>query len=94
MAVSVAGSVITMTAQGDKVSMPLKIKSMHWIGATTQGHLLNVTESSDIVTSPGSVHKDDAAGADYVGRSLYERYAPHGIEIEDMDSGQLQVVYA
>jgi len=39
------------------------------------------------------LYNDVAAGANYVSRTLEEIHCPHGIEITDLDSGTVQVVY-
>lgn len=94
MAVSVNGKTIIMTAQSDKWSAPIVIKSIHWVGATTAGHLLEIEESSDLVTSPAPIYNDEAAGANYVSRALIEAYYPNGVEITDLDSGEVNIIYS
>lgn len=94
MAVTVNGKTIIMTAQGDEFPEPIVIKSIHWIGATTAGHLLEIEESSTLVASPAPIYNDEAAGANYVSRSLIEAYYPNGIEITDLDSGEVNIIYS
>ena len=94
MAVTVQGSTIRMTAQADEVSMPLVVKSFHWSGATTVGHLLEITEDSTLGSTSNRLHADSAAGANYQGIKLMERYYPKGIRLNDMDSGEVFVVYS
>lgn len=92
MAVSIADKTITFSAQGDEYVGPIVIKSIHWIGATTAGHLLEIAQSSTNGDNTKIIFKDEAAGANYVSRALIEEYYPFGIEITDLDSGTVQVI--
>jgi len=92
MAVTIADKTITLTAQGDSVDESISILSIHWIGATTTGHLLEISQSSALVGSPGVIYSDHAAGANYVSRSYIDAFYPNGIEITDLDSGVVQIV--
>jgi hypothetical protein len=95
MAVTVTGKTIVLTAQGDQWDNPIIIKSIHWIGATTAGHLLEIKESPVLETgTPGTIYKDEAAGANYVSRALIEKYYHNGFEITDLDSGAVHVIYS
>ena len=94
MAVTIADKTITFTAQSDEFPNPIVIKSIHWIGATTAGHLLEIAQSSTLGDNSKVIYSDVAAGANYVSRSLIEKYYPFGIEITDLDSGTVQVIYA
>lgn len=93
MAVTVVGKTITLTAQGDEVALPLVIKSIHWYGATTAGHLLQIGESDTLGDPANEIYHDEAAGANYVSRSLIEKYYPKGIELQDLDSGAVDIIY-
>lgn len=93
MAVTVNGKTIVLTAQDDAVNMPIVIKSIHWVGATTAGHLLEIEESSTLVASPAPIYTDAAAGANYVSRSLIEKHYPFGLKVTDLDSGTVYVIY-
>lgn len=92
MAVTVVDKTITLTAQSDEFELPVVIKSIHWIGATTAGHLLEISQSSTIGDNTKVIYSDVAAGANYVSRTLIEDYYPFGIEITDLDSGTVQIV--
>lgn len=95
MAVTVTGKTIVLTAQGDQVDLGVDIKSIHWIGATNAGHLLEIKDSPVLETgTPGTIYKDEAAGANYTSRSLIEKYYPKGFEITDLDSGAVHVIYS
>lgn len=92
MAVTVNGKTIILAAQDDEVAMPLVIKSIHWVGATTAGHLLEIEEST-LVASPAPIYTDAAAGSNYVSRALIEKSYPNGIKVTDLDSGTVYVIY-
>lgn len=94
MAVTVQGSTIRMTAEADEVSIPLVIKSIQWTGATVAGHLLEITEDSTLGSTSARLHFDEAAGANYVSSKLIERYYPKGIRLNDLDSGEVLVIYS
>ena len=92
MAVTTADRTITLTAEGDRIDNSIAILSIHWVGATTAGHLLEISQSSALVGSPGVIYQDEAAGANYVGRAHIDAFYPGGLEITDLDSGVVQVV--
>lgn len=94
MAVSVNDKTIIFTAQGDEFPNPIVIKSIHWTGATTAGHLLAIAQSSTIGDNTKVIYRDESPGANYVSRSLIEEYYPFGVEITDLDSGEVQIVYS
>lgn len=94
MAVTVVGSTIIMTAQGDKFSMPCTIKRIDWTRVTSSGHLLELAESSDIGDNTKVFYRDVADVNNYSHGRLLERYYPKGVEVTDMDSGQILLVYA
>lgn len=93
MAVTVNSKTIRMTAEGDEWLDPIRIKTISWIGATGATHLLEISESSN-AASPGVIHSDEAAGSSYVSRTLVEEMYPFGIEITDLDSGYVEIVYS
>jgi hypothetical protein len=92
MSVTVVDKTITMTAQSDEVVIPIVIKSIHWIGAVSAGHLLEIAQSSTIGDNTKVIYSDVAAGPNYVSRSLVEKYYPFGIELTDLDSGTIQII--
>lgn len=92
MAVTVVDKTITMTAEDDSIDIPLVIKSISWIGATTGGHLLEIGQSSVLGDNTKVIYEDVAAGANYVSRTLVEKYYPFGVELTDLDSGTVQIV--
>lgn len=92
MAVTVVDKTVTLTAEGDEWPQPAVIKSIHWVGATTVGHLLEISQSDTIGDNTKKIYTDVAAGQNYVSRSLVERHYPFGFEITDLDSGEVQVV--
>ena len=92
MAVTIADKTITFTAQSDEWADPIVIKSIHWIGATTAGHLLAIAQSSTSGDNTKVIYQDVAAGANYVSRTLIEEYYPFGVEITDLDSGSVQII--
>lgn len=94
MAVTVSGSTIRLTAQGDEFALPIVVKSIFWTGATTAGHLLELAESSTLGSTSNVIYRSVADAANYVDRSLIERYYPNGIEVTDLDSGEVQIIYA
>ena len=94
MAVTVVDKTISFSAQSDEFPLPIVIKSIHWIGASTAGHLLEISQSSTLGDNTKVIYRDEAAGSSYVSRSLIEKYYPFGIEITDLDSGVVQVVMA
>lgn len=92
MAVTVVDKVVTMTAQDDEFPVPCVIKSISWIGATTVGHLLELSQSATLGDNTKAIYTDVAAGANYVSRTLIEQSFPHGFELTDLDSGTVQVI--
>lgn len=93
MAVSVNGKTIIFTAQGDEFAQPIVIKSIHWTGATTAGHLLEIAESSTIGDNSKVLYRSVADAANFVDRQLIEVHYDKGLEITDLDSGEVQVIY-
>lgn len=92
MAVTVVDKVITMTAQNDEIAEPIDVKSLRWTGATTAGHLLEISQSSagDITKR---IYSSVAAGSNYVEESLKELRFPFGLRLTDLDSGQVDIYY-
>lgn len=93
MAVTVSGRSIRMTAEGDEVALPIKIKSVHWEGASAEGDLMELTESNALGSTSERIYRDRAPGTHYVGRALIEAYYPKGVRVNDLDSGEVIVIY-
>lgn len=90
MAVTNNGKVITCTAAGDQVAMPLVVKNIRWTGATTAGHQLTILESN-LKASPETIHRSVAAGANYVEETLKEMSFPFGLEVDVLGSGTVDI---
>lgn len=94
MAVSVADKTLTFTAQGDQYPGPIVVKSISWTGVTTIGHLLAIAQSSTLGDNSKVLYKDEASNANYVNKKSIELHYPRGIEITDLDSGEVQVYFS
>ena len=92
MAVTVVGNKITMTAAADEVAMPLVVKTLRWIGATTATHTLRVHESS-LGTTTKEIYRAEAGGASNTEESLKELHFPNGLRIDVIDSGQFDFYF-
>lgn len=92
MALTVVDKTLTFTAQDDQFPLPIVIKSIRWIGATTAGHLLEIGQSSTIGDETKVIYTDVADAANYENTRLIEVYYPFGIQITDLDSGQVEVI--
>lgn len=91
MAVSIQDKVITLTEEDDAVALPLTIKSIVWREATTAGHLLAIAQSDTLGDNTKVIYQDVAPGANYLSHRLIELHFPFGIEITDLDSGEVDI---
>ena len=92
MAVSVNGKTVVLTAQNDEFPMPIVIKRIDWVNATSIGHLLAVSESSTLGDNTKQIYRDSASTTEYTNGALIETYYPRGVEITDLDSGVVLIV--
>lgn len=90
MAVTVSSRVAHLTAEGDELAYPLIVKTIRWVGATTAGHSLILTESSTGTTTK-EIYESVAAGANTVEETLKEMTFTHGLRVGTLDSGEVWV---
>jgi hypothetical protein len=80
-----AANIITVTGQEAATTERVYVTNLHWIGATTAGHLLQVTNAAGAVIRN---HKVSAAN-EYIFIPVYEWCL--GVTVADMDSGTLDI---
>ena len=86
MAVSGQGTgVYIFTAGSDAITGPTYVKHMRWVGATTAGHLLSVTDTAGNVA-----WASEADGAHFIDVHPFYRYFT-GLTVATMGSGTLYV---
>lgn len=86
MAVSGANtSVIKFSAASDAITGRIKIRTIRWVGATTAGHTLQITD-----TNGNIIFESEADGANFIDvHPMYEIF--DGITVSTMSSGDFYV---
>ena len=77
--------VALMTTAGDELSGKQLVRHMRWVGGTTSGHSLVVTDSGGTV-----IWESIADGANYIDVHPFYRFFS-GVKIQTMQSGRLYV---
>lgn len=85
-------AVYLFTSAGSQITDPVAVYRIRWVGATTPGHELILTEST-AGDRNRQVFRTIAAGSEYVEESSVLEHVPlrKGIRIQTMGSGQLWI---
>ncbi len=77
-----------VTAAGSTVFSPngCRVKSIHWVGGTTAGHLLEIQDAAG-----NHLYGSQAAGQYNEIESITDRNWPTGFKVTTLDSGYVDV---
>ncbi len=79
--------IIDTAGPGDIVSYSFRVRGIRWVGATTAGHTVSITDSNDVVK-----WESEAAGANHTeADTIADEKLWKGLRVPTLASGKLYI---
>lgn len=79
--------IIDTPGAGVIFSQPIRVRGVRWVGATTAGHLIKITDANDV-----EKWASEAAGANHTeADTIKEETLWKGLKVPTMQSGKLYI---